>query len=288
MRTYTENANNYIHFLTQSLLKDPASLETWRCMHCYVIADDPSRAEKFHDIQKIVRQLSYEYSKIDCDVVAYDTSLFVISKSLDRITLQEIAETISKVESQHIAADIYDMFYEWRRVWELLRIPSEEIIVLPEKIDLSHIATDAFKDIDALAEVFQASQKLRPSRQPMHILLVEDDAFTRKAVSMLFKDQYALITAKDALEAITNYLLHAPDIVFLDINLPDKDGFSVLKEIVHLDKEAYVVMFSSHSYMDNITHALAEGATGFISKPFKKEKMIHYLEDCAMQRRREA
>lgn len=117
---------------------------------------------------------------------------------------------------------------------------------------------------------------------PLHVMLVEDDPLTRRLVTGAFKENYALITAESAEEAVANYLLHAPDIVFLDIGLPDASGLQVLQSIMDSDPEAYVVMFSGNSYLDNVTTALGIGASGFVGKPFKKEKMRHYIEDSAL------
>jgi DNA-binding NtrC family response regulator len=110
-------------------------------------------------------------------------------------------------------------------------------------------------------------------------MVVEDDPLTRRLVANAFKQDYALITAATAQEAVMNYLIHAPDIVFLDIGLPDANGFNVLHQIMTSDPDAYVVMFSGNSYLDNVTNALSNGAAGFISKPFKKDKMFQYIQE---------
>jgi DNA-binding NtrC family response regulator len=135
-----------------------------------------------------------------------------------------------------------------------------------------------FGEISSMQDLFADVKKRRRGRQPQYVLVVEDDPLTRRIVSYSFKENYALVTAQSAHDAVANYLLYAPDIVFLDIGLPDVDGFAVLKQILHCDPDAYVVMFSSHSSSDTVAKALYEGAMGFVGKPFKSQDMRQYIE----------
>lgn len=136
-----------------------------------------------------------------------------------------------------------------------------------------------FEEIDVFREVFENNRKLRPHRQPSHVLLVDDDPLTRRIVSNMLKNDYCLITACDAEEAIANYLHYAPDIVFLDINLPQISGLDILRILTSCDSDAFVVMFSGNDYPKNRINAAQYGAKGFISKPFNKEKLYHYIHN---------
>jgi two-component system chemotaxis response regulator CheY len=64
-----------------------------------------------------------------------------------------------------------------------------------------------------------------------------------------------------------------PDVVFLDIELPDLDGQDVLKQIKTIKNNAFVVMVSAHSTVDNVKEAISNGASGFIVKPFSPQKI---------------
>lgn len=77
-----------------------------------------------------------------------------------------------------------------------------------------------------------------------------------------------------------SYVEHAPDIVFLDIHLPDMDGRELLKQIREFDGDAYVVMLSGDSLPRNVIETKKAGAAGFITKPFNKEKVMHYISHC--------
>lgn len=135
-----------------------------------------------------------------------------------------------------------------------------------------------FGEISELQDVFSEVKKLRKTRHPQHVMIVEDDPLTRRIVSHTFKKDYALICARDANDAVADYLMYAPDVVFLDIGLPDASGFAVLRQILACDPDAYIVMFSGNSYPENIDRATKEGASGFVAKPFRKNDLHQFIK----------
>ncbi len=143
---------------------------------------------------------------------------------------------------------------------------------------ITHAQTSNFGEIASLREVFLEAKKLRRARCPAYVLLVEDDPLTRHVVVGTLGESNALITEENAQNAVTSYLLHAPDVVFLDIGLPDSDGFTVLDQIMAIDPDAFVVMFSGHKDLCTIDKALKNGAKGFVSKPFKREALHNYIK----------
>ncbi len=122
-----------------------------------------------------------------------------------------------------------------------------------------------------------------PDFLPGHItkvLLIEDDRLTRRIVSAEL-DQYCdLIEAPDINQGINAYNVFQPDIVFMDIELPDGNGQNLLDWIIRKDPDAFVVMFSGHSDVENVTRAVRGGAKGFIMKPFDTSKMLHFIRLC--------
>jgi len=111
------------------------------------------------------------------------------------------------------------------------------------------------------------------------VLLVEDDPMTRFMVRKAIKNECELATAPEGNKVFSLYASYQPDIVFLDINLPDLNGYDVLEWIMDNDPGACVVMFSGNSDMDNIVSSMGYGAKGFVSKPFSKEKLLHYIHN---------
>lgn len=277
MRIHSDNSESFIEALAASITKDPASLEGWNLMHIRYNNDALSI-----NCLDIFQQLKKLHPDVDCEVVQYHSNdVFFISRSLQHQQIHSLADEFIRIacisDENIIEYAMYELFYDWRLVLSLFSVESS-------KLETTEKTTNPynFGEIASLSEVFAEAKKLRKVRLPLHVMIVEDDALTRRLVTNSFKESFALITAENAQEAIMNYLVHAPDIVFLDIGLPDTSGFDVLHQIMASDKDAYVVMFSSNSYLDNITKSILNGASGFVAKPFKKEKVHTYIQDSAL------
>lgn len=282
MRLYNEHTEPYLQALATSAGKDPASLEAWQCVHMMTDEEVPRVC-----IAQAIAKTMGSYASSECDVIhCADNDVLLISRELSVASLQDLAHYIMQQCQQPDGADInvYDMFHDWRAIRAILtaKVPPLPMPIIEPSADTPY----SFGETESLKAVFTDAAKRRPGRQPLHVMIVEDDALTRRLISNAFKERYALISAGSAEEAVANYLLHAPDIVFLDIGLPDVNGFHVLKQIIASDPDAYVVMFSGHSYLDNITKALNTGASGFVAKPFRKEKLVHYIQNSAAHHRK--
>ena len=108
------------------------------------------------------------------------------------------------------------------------------------------------------------------------ILLVDDAAFMRMMVKNTLKENGYTDTyeASDGAEAVTKYAEIKPDLVIMDITMPNKDGLEALKEIRASDPNASVVMCSAMGQEAMVIEAIKSGAKDFIVKPFKPERII--------------
>jgi len=120
----------------------------------------------------------------------------------------------------------------------------------------------------------------RVNRLKPELMMIEDDAFSRRLVENVLQKKYALTGLGEASTALNTYTRIAPDLLFLDINLPDVTGHELLEKILKLDPDAYVIMLSGNADKENITQAMSRGAKGFIAKPFTKEKLFQYIDRC--------
>jgi two-component system chemotaxis response regulator CheY len=109
------------------------------------------------------------------------------------------------------------------------------------------------------------------------VLLVEDDPVSLHLTRKALGTECQVITAQNGMEARNAYVLNAPDLVFLDIGLPDVDGHKVLERLLALEPGAHVIMLSGNSYRQEIVKAVQAGAKGFIGKPFTREKLLQAL-----------
>lgn len=107
------------------------------------------------------------------------------------------------------------------------------------------------------------------------ILVVDDEAFFRTVLrQMLEKNGYTVLEASDGDGAVSVYRETNPDIVLMDIYMPQKNGIEATREIVAIDQSAIILVCSGSGYDDDINAALAVGAKGVISKPFYDEEVL--------------
>lgn len=119
-----------------------------------------------------------------------------------------------------------------------------------------------------------------PDINSLSYLIVDDVGSVREFLrqTLMAMDVSDIFEASNATDALDTYKQHIPDVVFLDIELPDMDGQSVLKQIKALKSNAFVVMISAHSTVDNVKEAISNGAAGFIVKPFSQKKITNILK----------
>ena len=83
-----------------------------------------------------------------------------------------------------------------------------------------------------------------------------------------------LIEAEDGVKAVEAYTAEKPDLVFMDITMPNKDGLETLKEIKAMDPGATIVMCSAMGQETMVMDSIKSGAKDFIVKPFKPERVL--------------
>jgi two-component system chemotaxis response regulator CheY len=108
------------------------------------------------------------------------------------------------------------------------------------------------------------------------ILIADDAAFMRMLIKdALSKQGYTnIIEAADGQIAFEQYQSEHPDLVFMDITMPNKMGLEALAEIRKLDPSSKVVMCSAMGQEAMVVDAIRLGAIDFIVKPFKPERLL--------------
>lgn len=115
------------------------------------------------------------------------------------------------------------------------------------------------------------------------ILVVEDDAPIRNLIATTLKTHnYKYLLAQNGEEAIIQASTHDPDVVFLDLGLPDMDGVEIIKKIREWSNMPIIVI-SARSEDEDKIEALDAGADDYLTKPFSVEELLARLR--VMQRR---
>lgn len=116
---------------------------------------------------------------------------------------------------------------------------------------------------------------MQPNHKPT-VLIADDNALMRGLLASMLRDVGIsdVLYAANGIQVVDIYREKHPDIVFLDIQMPDKDGLAALKEIKELNAKAYVVMVSGYGSADNVKTAIDAGAKGFIVKPYNVNRIM--------------
>ncbi|QSO51408.1 response regulator [Alicyclobacillus curvatus] len=113
-----------------------------------------------------------------------------------------------------------------------------------------------------------------------NVLVVDDAAFMRMMMkNILEQNGFTVIgEATNGNEAVERYRTLRPDVVTLDITMPEKDGLQALKEIRELDPHAKVIMASAMGQQSMVVEAVRSGASDFVVKPFEQHRVIEALQ----------
>jgi two-component system chemotaxis response regulator CheY len=112
------------------------------------------------------------------------------------------------------------------------------------------------------------------------ILIVDDAAFMRMMIrDILTKNGYEVVgEAQDGAQAVERFKELKPDLVTMDITMPEMDGIAALKEIKKIDSSAKVIMCSAMGQQAMVIDAIQAGAKDFIVKPFQADRVIEAIK----------
>jgi len=112
------------------------------------------------------------------------------------------------------------------------------------------------------------------------VLIVDDAAFLRVMLKdLLEKAGHRVVTeAANGLEAIEKYRAYRPDLVVMDLNMPEMGGIEALEHIIRADAKAKIIMCSALGHRHHIVNAVHRGAKDYILKPFNAERVLSAVD----------
>lgn len=117
--------------------------------------------------------------------------------------------------------------------------------------------------------------------EDLTLLYAEDEKGIQETVKEVLELYVnSVITANDGQEAIEFYELYKPSILLLDINMPNKDGLSALKEIRQKDTKTPVIIMTAHTEQKYLMDAVELYITKYLVKPFDKTALLDALNAC--------
>ncbi len=116
---------------------------------------------------------------------------------------------------------------------------------------------------------------------PIKLMLVEDHKLIRVGIKTLFDDTdgFEVITeAENGKDAISKALLYKPDVILLDLGLPDMSGIKVIKELNDNNCESKLIVLSSHNNEDEIIKVLSMGVFAYVIKDINTEMLLNIVK----------
>lgn len=112
------------------------------------------------------------------------------------------------------------------------------------------------------------------------VLIVDDAAFMRMMIKdILEKNGFEVVgEASNGIKAVELYKKEKPDVVTMDITMPDMDGIEAVKEIKAFDPAARVIMCSAMGQQTMVMDAIRAGARDFIVKPFQADRVLEAIK----------
>ncbi len=113
-----------------------------------------------------------------------------------------------------------------------------------------------------------------------NILICDDAAFMRMMIKdILSKNGYTVVgEAENGVKAVEKYSECKPDLVLMDITMPEMDGIQALKKIKSMDADAKIIMCSAMGQQAMVIESIQSGAKDFIVKPFQADRVLEAVK----------
>ena len=264
---------------------------TWRAQHFRLsalteenVADDYTDILLGYIIENLAEKDGYTFVCSDKDVIllaqtthkkSFEQIINDLESHIPKELLAKLAKPLTKAYELGVSwHDMHEIAEKKLHAFQNSKKPTAS--VTPPRSDRT-ASTEPATIKENYQRLFAKGVDERKKRSKPCILLVEDDPLSLHLAKRALDKNFTIETASSAAEARIAYLSAVPDVVFLDIGLPDTSGQTLLNEFLSLDRDAFVVMLSGNSFPNEIMKAMKTGAKGFIGKPFSRAKLLQYV-----------
>ena len=267
-------------------LKSLTNMEGKYCIRIHPVEGNISQVR-----QKIIAQVQ-QYLPGTNIYFCEDGEIYLLTESASlkecKKTMLGISSTFKIQPVEHVG-ELYDLSLQSTALLILLekkidnRRKIEEISIKHQEKEQAALDTARKRQV-ILKQTTRRSASgiaaLRTAREEPTLMIIDDDPFSHRLMDSVLQKKFKLTMLENAEGALDAYAELAPNLLFLDINLPDVTGHELLEKIIELDPYSYIVMLSGSADRENILQAMSRGAKGFIAKPFSREKVFQYIERC--------
>lgn len=266
-------ANEHCDYLEDHALFFHGHKRQLRCLLCPV---SPSLYEKTAHRKLVLNFLKESFSHMDGRaywVPFGDIFILFQGSTHDAETgFRNFADVMDGFRAYDVQSSILDLSVEWDLFESLFAAQCKKAAHVFEKRKRV-VLSDSIEQGDIARNV-----SLREGRQKPLLMIVEDDPFTSQLIRASLGRAFDVVSADTAQRALSLYKHKLPDLVFMDIELPDGDGEMLTRNVCAADPDAFIVMLSSHSMKEKVLNCLQNGAKGFVAKPFTKNRLQYYLD----------
>jgi CheY-like chemotaxis protein len=110
------------------------------------------------------------------------------------------------------------------------------------------------------------------------ILVAEDEDSNYELVKIVLQKRYRLLRAHNGIEAVTINEDEKPDLILMDIRMPEMNGLDATRIIKEIDHNTPVIALSAYAFEENIREAKEAGCDEFMAKPFRVENLIEVVK----------
>ena len=184
--------------------------------------------------------------------------------------------------------DGFEVLERLRRDADTSDVPVVILSILEAKEESFRLgAQDYFnKPIDRVKLIESVQALLGEGNENVKVLVVDDDAHIQQAITqMLAARNYQVLGARDGLEAVVRARDARPDLIILDLYMPEMDGFEVIRRLRGWDETASIpilVLTASDMALDE-ARALTLGAAHYLNKPFSEHELARVVRDAVSQ-----
>ncbi|MBV8549167.1 MAG: response regulator [Alphaproteobacteria bacterium] len=282
--TQPKDIEVYIKGLEHGVSADPASWQDWYALTVR------AKEEGAHLHQDKVASISEKLlSNLDGAILCFDTEILIVVQKRGRFSFSEFTVALRDYMAPDVPRiELHPASLGTNPQYLTNVLGTHNVQGAFENLK-NHDAYVKLKEllphIEQLFSEWQAVVATRQGRTQPKILIVEDDIVTRFTVVQSLKS-YETVVASTAAEAVERHIMYAPDIIFLDIGLPDWSGLQLIDCMREYDPHCCIIMFSADSVLDSRLKAFSSGADGFMPKPFNKPVFESYVADWVQKSRR--
>ena len=147
---------------------------------------------------------------------------------------------------------------------------------LPFHGTIGGVATSPSTTSSQMVRTLKASTRNEPNRKT--IMVAEDEESNYELVRIVLQKRYRLLHAHNGIEAVTINEDEKPDLILMDIRMPEMNGLDATRIIKEVDHNTPIIALSAYAFEDNIREAKAAGCNEFLAKPFHVEDLLATIE----------